>query len=117
MCVYVCVCVCVYVYVCVYVCVYVYVTCVCVCVCVSRSRGAAMNQSAASMPSSPAKSATVCQKRPICVSKETYLYVKRDLFVCQKRHGTNSQELSPSQILKVLSIVFSHSTFTRLLMF
>jgi hypothetical protein len=26
-----------------------------------------------------------CQKRPISVSKETYISVKRDLYQCQKR--------------------------------
>ena len=26
-----------------------------------------------------------CQKRPICMGKETYLYGKRDLFVWEKR--------------------------------
>jgi len=52
-------------------------------------------------------SATVYQKRPICMSKETYLYVKetflyvkRGLFVCDKRHGTISQKRSLSHILK-----------------
>jgi len=44
-------------------------------------------------------SRSVCQKRPICMSKETYLYVKRGLFACLKtktressRSATNSQK-------------------------
>jgi len=34
----------------------------------------------------------VCQKRPLCMSKETLMYVRRDPYVCQKRPLCMSKE-------------------------
>ena len=75
--------------------------CVCVCMCVCQSLSGCCDESICSKYALEScqkrhgmsketylhvkRDLFVCQKRPICMSKETYLHVKRDLFLCQKR--------------------------------
>jgi len=77
-----CVCVCVYVYVCV-----LHRVCVCVCCIVCPS--------------------AACAKRPICMPKETYLYVKIDLPFAASRARVISISLSISLSWSISSSLFS----------
>jgi hypothetical protein len=94
----------------------------CLCMCVCQSLSGCCDESICSKYALES-----CQKRH-GVSKETYLCVKRDLFVCQTRPICVSKETysyvksATAQILKstlhqkfskALSIVLSHSTCTR----
>jgi hypothetical protein len=66
----------------------------------------------------------VYQKRPICISKETYMYIKRDLYVYQKSHSASlacllSDPIGPKKkkFSKVLTVVALYSVYTRVLTF